>query len=237
MRRVFAFATGNIWRWSKSRTKLIDYAKKFDIDGVEITFSSKEELYKFKLNNSQIKWLRRRDYVSIHSPFKLVRKAGSEKEVKKQLDYIYKLYKKVNAKNVVIHAKDLPEPNVLYKYKMRFSTENTIRKSNVSIGKLAMILKRYRNLGLCLDVSHAYFWSKDETGRLVNRFKRKITQVHFSGNYKKKDHTPLRIVSANFIKSIQPIKKLDVPIIIEEDIKIKNIKWVKNEIKYIKSLF
>lgn len=237
--RIFSFAIGNIWRWGANinRAELVSYAQKLDVSGVEITFAKKEELYNFKLNKKQIKRFRELDYVSIHAPFRLVRRADNEKEVLKQLDYIEYFYKKINAQNVIIHPNELPKPGILRRYKMKFSTENLPKKRHVDIKKMSAILKKYKNLGLCLDVAHAYYWSKYETGRLVRKFRDRITQVHLSGNYKKEDHVSLRKVSPEFMKSIEPIKKLNVPIVIEEDIKVKNVKWVEKEIGYIKSLF
>ena len=110
--RVFSFALGNIWRWGTNinRAELVNYAQKFDVSGIELTFAKKEELYNFKLNKKQIKRFRELNYVSIHAPFRLVRRADNEKEVLKQLDCIQKSYRKINAKNVIIHPNDLPEP-------------------------------------------------------------------------------------------------------------------------------
>ena len=49
MERVFSFALGNIWRWdtSTNRNVLIDYVRKLDVSGVELTFATKEELTRF----------------------------------------------------------------------------------------------------------------------------------------------------------------------------------------------
>jgi len=238
MKRIFCFATGNMWRWVKgNKAKLIDYIKELDVSGAELTFSSKEELYNFRLNSKQVKWLKKCDYVSIHAPFRLVRRANNKEEVIKQLDCIKKIYGLVNARNVIIHPNDLPPRKLLDEYDVNFSTENLPKKRHVTIKKLSNIFKKYPNLGLCLDVAHAYLWSRFETGKLVKKFKNRIIQVHFSGTYRKRDHVPLQSVSPIFLKSIKPIKELRIPIVIEEDIKVKSIKFVKDEIRYIKSLF
>ncbi len=238
MKRTLCFATGTIWRWSegKNRAELINYAKKLGFPGIELTLGKKEELYNTKISASQVKWLRNLDYVSIHAPFRLLREADNQEEVIKQLDCIEKIYKQIRAKMIIIHPLDLPPKEVLDKYNMNFSTENLPKKRQVTIRKLHAIFKRYPKLGLCLDVAHAYFWSMFETEKLIKAFKNRITQIHLSGTYRRKDHLPLQQVSPMFIKSIQPIKELEVPVIIEEDVKIKNIKLVKKEIRYIKSL-
>lgn len=239
MPRIISFALGNIWRWteSKNRDVLIKYAKDLDVSGVEVTFSSKEELYALKLSKNNEDWLKSLDYVTIHAPFGLVRKADNEQEVIKQLNLIARLYDKINAKNVIIHPQDLPKHDILKNYHFKISTENLPKNKYISISELEKILNKYPKIGLCLDVSHAYKWSKYETGKLVKTFSKKITQIHFSGTYKKKDHQSLRSVTKDFLFSIQPIKQLNVPIVIEEDIKNKSVKFLKEEVEYIKVMF
>jgi endonuclease IV len=239
MKRVISFALGNIWRWgeSKNRADLIQYAKNLGVDGVEITFSSKEELYNFKLSEEDLNWLKSLKYVTIHAPFKLKRKSKDKQEIIKQCDIILKLYQQVNAKDVIIHPLDLPSPEILAKYPFKVSTENLVKKRNVTITKLEKIFQEYPNIGLCLDVAHAYLWSKDETQKLIDAFSERITQFHLSGTYRKKDHQSLRIVTKKFLSSIEPIKKLNVPIVIEEEIFAKDLNYLKEEVEYIKQMF
>jgi len=243
MKKVYSFASGNIWGWTKTKNRniLIDYIREagLDIDGVEITFASKEELYATRLSKKNSSWLRRLNYATIHAPFKLVRKAKDEQEVIKQLDIISRLYKEVGAKNVIIHPPDLLllAPEILGRYSFNVSTENLPPRVKISILDLRKILNKYPKMGLCLDVAHAYFWSKHETEKLVKNFKNKISQIHLSGTYKKKDHQSLQVVTDNFLSSVEPIKKLGVPIVIEEAMDTRNLKYVRAEIEYIKKYF
>lgn len=239
MERIISFALGNVWSWtnSKNRNELIKYARKLDISGVEITFARKEEIYSFKLSKSNRDWLKQLDYVTIHAPFRLIRAAENEEEVTKQLDGILKVYKDVNAKAVIIHPRDLPSPEILERYDFKVLTENLVKKSGFSLVDLKKTLSEYPNIGLCLDVSHAYLWSKYETSKLVKAFNDRISQVHFSGTYRRKDHQSLRKASKEFLYSIKPIKDLDVPIIIEEDIQVKDLDYVKEEVEYVKKMF
>ena len=94
MKRIFSFALGNVWSWdpSKNIDVLIKYAKKLDVSGVELTFAFKENLYAFKLSKDNRDWLRQLDYVTIHAPFQLIRRAENEKNIIKQLDFISKIY-------------------------------------------------------------------------------------------------------------------------------------------------
>lgn len=239
MKRIFSFALGNVWSWtsSKNRDDLIKYARTLDVSGVEITFASKEEVCAFKLSNDNLSWLRQLDYVTIHAPFHLNRDSEDENEVIKQLDMISEMYNNINAKNVIIHTVSLPSPRILKKYSFKVSTENTELRGHVTIPDLKKIFNQYPKIGLCLDVTHAYNWSKYETGNLVKAFKDKITQVHLSGNYRRKYHQSMRSVTKDFLLSIEPIKELKVPIVIEEDIKVKSQKYLKEEVDYIKNIF
>ncbi len=239
MERIFSFALGNMWQWeeSKNRDILIKYAKKLPISGVEITFATKKEVYLFKLSENSKSWLRSLDYVTIHAPFKLVAESENEEEIIRQLDIISKIYDNINAKNVIIHPDYLPKAEILKKYNFNISTENVTPDIGITIPGLRKILNKYSKIELCLDVSHAYLWSKYETSKLIKAFMDRITQIHFSGTYRRKPHQFFQKVTKDFLFSIQPIKKLNVPIVIEEDIKVKSLKFVKEEIKCIKEFF
>ena len=239
MKRVFSFALGNIWRWNTStnRNALIDYVRKLDISGVELTFATKEELFSFNLSRNNKHWLKGLDYVTIHAPFRLIKGSKDQKEVIKQFNDISRLYDDINGKNVIIHPKDLLNSDIPRNFECDISTENLPPRSGVSLLDLSKVLHKYPKMRLCLDVSHAYSWSRVETGKLTKAFRDKISQIHFSGTYRKRDHQSLRNVTKNFLLSIQPIKDLEIPIVIEEDIQTRSLGYVKEEIEYIKHLF
>jgi endonuclease IV len=240
MKRIITLALGNIWRWNKSKNRnaLLNYIKNLDISGVELTFATKDDLYSFKLSNKNKLWLENLNYVSIHAPFWLFKDSENVEEVFHQLNCIRKIYHQIGAKRVVIHPEpELIQSDILNEYAIKFSIENLPRKNNVPVSCLKKILRKYPQMDLCLDTSHAYSWSKYETGKLIQTFKEKISQIHFSGSYRRKQHVSLRKVSKNFLFSIQPIKHLDVPVVIEEDMKIKSLKYLRDELEYTKRLF
>lgn len=237
MARIFSFALGNIWRWNKNRANLIRYARMFDVSGVEITLAEAQQLFDFKISAEDRKWLRNLEYVTIHAPFFDFKNAKDEISAKNYFDRVSELYKEVNAKNVIIHPNQLPPKDLLEKYDFKVSTENLDSKRHYYIRDLKKIFTQYPKIGLCLDVSHAYTFDKNETNKLIKEFKNRITQIHFSGTYKNKQHQSLVAVAKNFLKSIEPVKALNVPIVIEEDVEVKSIKYLKEEIAYIKKLF
>jgi hypothetical protein len=235
MKRIFSFATGNIWKWykAKNRAVCLELIRKLDMDGVELTFAHADELLAFKLSESSRQWLRSLDYVTIHAPFRYPENHG----LADYLGHIHKLYRQINAKNLIIHPYNLVSSEILGKYSMRISTENLRPHRHITPSDLEGYLQKYRGMGLCLDVAHAYFYSKEETHKLIGRFRNKITQVHVSGTYRKNDHLSLREVTRDFMYSIRDIKTLDVPIVIEEDLEKNSLRFLKDEIAYVKSLF
>ena len=102
--------------------------------------------------------------------------------------------------------------------------------------KLENVFRKYPEIGLCLDVAHSYRNSKDETEYMVKKFKKRIKQIHLSGVYRNRDHISLRFVTKDFLKSIEPIRELDVPIIIEEGFGKNNFKSIRKEIKLVRKL-
>ena len=56
MDRNYSFALGSLWQWSKSKNRddLIKYARQLDINGVELTFSNREELCAFNLSEENV---------------------------------------------------------------------------------------------------------------------------------------------------------------------------------------
>ncbi|MDD4990449.1 MAG: hypothetical protein PHW31_04050 [Candidatus Pacebacteria bacterium] len=239
MPRIISFALGNVWRWekSKNRNDFIKYAKGLGIGGVELTFASKEELYAFKLSSGNEKFLKGLEYVTIHAPFDFIGDIVSEEEQVKQLEIISKIYRRVGARNVIIHPHSLPDRKILDKFDFKVSIENLRKKRNITILDFKKIFEKYPKVGLCVDVSHAYSWSKQETEKLIKAFSGRITQFHFSGAHRGKDHQPLGIVSKDFLSSIELLFKSKAPVVIEEDIKIKSEKFLKEEIELVKKMF
>lgn len=232
MARIFSFALGYLTEHfsGKEARVLLDFLEKMCVSGVELTFASEKRLYSFNPPAGIKKRLRRLKYVTIHAPWE----PADEKKVINRLDFIAKLYVEIGAKNVIIHPNNLPATEVLKRYNFKISTENLKKKRNIAISELKKIFNKYPKIGFCLDTSHAYSWSKYETGKLIKAFKDRITQIHLSARYKGSDHVPLRKASKDFLFSIKPIKNLNVPIVIEETIKKTNLKSVRKEIEYIK---
>ena len=232
MTKVLCLSVYQNRNWPGTGIKtMIEIAKKLDISGIELMFSSFNELFLFSPSPQDIKWIRKLDYVSIHAPFEAV---NSNTEMIQQLDRLNEIYNLIDAQVVVIHPTNLPPPKILNKYTFAACTENTKRRTTIS--SLKKIFRKYPRLGLCIDVSHAYLQSEKETSKLIKTFQEKIVQIHMSGAHNGEDHLSLRGTSKRFLRSIIPIKNLDVPIIIEEDITSPSIGDLRKEIKIVASI-
>lgn len=231
------FSTGTIWRWMKSgnRNELINYLRELNISAVELAVGSREELYSLRLSDENILWLRNLTHVSIHAPA-FSRIDSSISEVKKQLKIIEDLSILLNIKSVVIHPADMPPPEVLSNYSFPVSIENIGPENYTTSDYLNEWLSMFPSLGLCLDLSHAALVSENEANKLVSLFGDRISHIHFSGINNGKDHQSLFNASPEFYRSIECVKDLKVPFIIEEDIEEYGIAYLKKELKLARKL-
>ncbi len=234
MKNPFCIATGNLWRKNLTSDQVIDYLSQFEIDGIELTIGQIEELSGFSMSKRAINELKRYKYNSLHSPFHLVTDARNDEEITKQISILNGIYMQIEAHTMVIHPKQLIKPYLLKKFNGHISTENMPPKHKMKISDYAKILGRFPKMGLCLDVSHAYLVGPDETKQIIQKFKKRITQVHFSGAYRGQEHSSIKPASKKFIESIKPIKELRVPIVFEGDIRSGKPQELKKEIRAIR---
>ncbi len=237
MTEIIGFATGCLWRWveDNNRAALLNTISRLNIDAVELTFANKDDLFKFKLTNTMIKWLKSLEYVSIHAPFGLMTKILDE-ERPLVLKTIERLYLLVNAKTVIMHVNQLPSPDDLKKYRFHISIEHLEKKKNISLKEFDKLIKNYPDAGICLDTSHNYSWSPSETKKMVELYGFRITEVHFSATLRGKTHRSMEVAPKAFFKSIKPLKDLNVPMIIEEDMEFESFEEVESEVFAVKQV-
>jgi endonuclease IV len=219
------FATGNLFRLIGKRD-IMEIISNLDIYGVEYTYG--KYYNERKPNEKDFEILKNYDFVSIHAPFRLSTDLVTKKEFEKTIKLIKNDYEKMNAKHIVFH----PTQKIPAKLpKMNYVTENLNPKKGFYRPKngFETILNTKSDWNLCLDVSHAYDWGVDETQRIVKKWNKRIKSVHLSNNRYHRDHLNFEKVSKKFLKSIEPIKDLNVPIIIEEDMKYTKISEIKKE--------
>jgi len=232
MSKLIGLSIGCFWKWNESlnRNELVSIAKEFDINATELNLFRFPETVNLKLSKENIAWLKSLDYVSIHSPN--FYEYNTEKEIKHYLDLVDKIYKQVNASNIVFHPLKMPKPKYLEDYDFNYCIENLHDKFKNSVE-----LKKYNNdynAPICLDVCHSYVAGKGTTIDLINGFKNNIGEVHISGALYGKHHVPLCKASKSFLNEIKAIKKVNAPFIIESEFLEKNKKIVKEELNFVK---
>lgn len=231
-------ALGCFWRFfqNKNRTNAIDWVKPFKLNGIELTLGGKNDLELFKPTSKQLDYLSGLEYVSVHAPFSFTKYYPKPEETEQALLQLKEIYESSHAKAVVFHPPYIPSSRVLKKYGFNVLIENQLQKKHISHLTLANAMHEY-NAGFCLDTAHAYSYEASETQLLYNRFKKNLKQIHFSARYRNRDHQPLTKASPAFLKSIQPLKQVTCPIIIEEDYATKNTKLIQKEIMFAKAFF
>lgn len=239
MARLLGFSLGSIWRWAGegNAAELLGYARQLGIDGIELNFSQ-DMLLGMRLDGRLLSWLRKLSYVSVHAPFELQKPAGRHgaEELASQLDRIWDLYRRIRAKNFILHPSQLPGRRMLDWYGFSVSTENMSSGYGSSTAVLKKVMRDYPDIRLCLDVSHAFSVSGREAARLVAAFEDRISQVHLSCTCGGRTHQPLGRATKAFMRSIEPVKRLRVPFIVEEDIRKKDMERVKDELRLARSI-
>jgi len=229
---MLGFAIGCLHSWVKddNRASLLDYPRKLNLRAVEITLGPMNEFNAFNPSKKQLKWLHSLDYVSLHAPF---RTRGLD------LDMIAtktkKIFDLVNAKTVIVHANNISMIDAFYK-RMPISIEHMEVRRNISLKDFKKIVDKYPKASICMDVSHNYTHSVNETKHMLNLFGNRIKEIHFSGSKYKKTHTTMANSPRAFFKSIKPLIKTDIPIIIEEDCPKSTFSWLKSEVNTIRNL-
>jgi hypothetical protein len=203
-----------------------------DVDGIEWHYGA--SLIARPILESDLVYLKKLKLNSIHS-LRVV--PDSIAEALSLFEKIQSDYDKINAHSIVIHPESLPPRRVLDKLHMNFLTENMnclpFCRSRLGFED---VLKKNRDFGLCLDVSHAFYWSPRETKRIVQNWGRRIEQIHFSFARNGLDHLHSSYSTKTFLDSIKPLADLNVPIVIEEVLPVCTVESARDEISKVKEI-
>lgn len=231
---ILCFATGSIYRMHKSLDKQIEYIKGFNFDGIELTLGKVKQVRNFKLEKSNIKYLKTLKYNSIHSPFThTFKNTTKSKNLIKKLDEVASL---INAKHINFHPHKIKHYDDILNMRFKATIENMEKGAGVKSAALEKIFRKHHNLGYVLDTTHPTMYSIKKIGKLYRMFNKRLVAVHLSGAIKGKLHQPLSLCSKALIEELKFIKKLKVSIIIEENFGQKDKEIFENEIKFIREM-
>ena len=102
MKNPICISTGFLYRLTNDRNEMIKRIREFSPYGIELSFAYPQYLFDFVINKDNLDYLQSLKFNSIHVPWKEIT-YGSNQKTKNVLEAIEKLYKQINAKNVVFH--------------------------------------------------------------------------------------------------------------------------------------
>lgn len=239
--KLLSFATGNLYRFMHE-LNVVEFIDSLGIKGIEYTYG--KTYGERPITNKDTKILLKKN-VSLHSPFKLWKFSDRVEKDSMELELMIKDYYAIRAKRFILHPEQYPgeeKINYLIKKGINVLFENerkrhgNEKKKNHSRTAFEDILQTNKKINLCLDVSHSYSWSPKETSRIIDTWQDKIQQVHFSATHYSVSHLPVRGASKAFLASVKKVKDLNVPIVIEEDMKTRDKDWILKEINEVKKI-
>lgn len=235
---IISLASGSFWRSfrNKNGADALQLVQKLPVKGVELTLGKKDQFERFHLRTFHKKLLQKFDYVSVHAPFRSAKSYQNPEEHEKDLSRIKEIVEESSAQTIVFHPHYLPNKKILKKFRFNIAVENMEKRKKVPLQRLATLMQDYKT-GFCLDTSHAYEYGAFRTAELLRRFKPKLLQIHLSANYRHHNHRPLTRASLAFLKSIEPIKDTNVPVILEENFSGKSLSLAKKEIEWARAFF
>jgi len=223
----------------RNTCKDIEYAKKFNIDHVEIDLTR----IKLKEIEDNVKQLKKCDKsLSLHLPwdYSLNPQNSNQKQDLKYVNKVIKIVNKINAEYIVMHLgyyetrkRDYYLNNTInflkkildFEFNSYLLIENLKPKSQISnkiflggqINDFTKIFNRTndKRLKMCFDIGHAaYSWDVYES---FKHFEEKIYAVHVHDNNGEKDHLQIGDGQIDWYKMTKLIKnaKIQGPLIFE----------------------
>jgi sugar phosphate isomerase/epimerase len=239
---LLSFATGNLYRYI-NEVNLVEFIDKLGVDGIEYTYGKNYGERIITKSDENI-LLTKKD-ISMHVPFGFMRKLENIERDTTNFKKMLLDYKRIGAKRLVMHPNQIPSNELLLfgkKQGVGYITENLRKRHGNDKHKnherldFETVLNEHKDFGLCLDVSHSYSWSKNETKDIIGKWSDRIKQVHFSVTHYNKGHLGIKSASKSFLESTKCLRDLDVPIVIEEDMNTINPVEIKKEINRVKKI-
>jgi sugar phosphate isomerase/epimerase len=241
MENPICISTGFLYRLMNDRNEMINKIREFSPDGIELSFAYPRYLFDFVVKEENLKYLQSLKFVSIHSPWKEIIYDDSQRS-KDILVAIEKLYKQINARNVVFSNKEqVVNFNRITGYNFTASIENDDWKHPLSNNPevIEKILFENRNLKFTFDFAHALTVSSADILIYLNKFKDRLINVHLAMlNRNLRDHWFLHKFDNKEMKDLlNHLKSTNIPIILECVASDWNeVPLIKKEIEYIKGI-
>ncbi len=241
MKKPICISTGCFYRMvaggynvTKGMNQVIKMCSKLNIDGIELLFGNGADLLKFKPSKSSIKIFKNLKFNTIHAPFSYKDSKLYFMDcrlTKRILKKMYELYNLIGAKSINIHPQQIKNFKVFDK-NYNYTIENMEMRHNFKIKDYRKILKNNEKFKFVLDTTHAN--EAGELKKLIINFKKDISYFHLSANYYNHLHLPFHILKNEHLKPFEIVKKLDVPVILENQTGTRTIKEYKAEVEFVR---
>lgn len=238
MNNPICISTGCVYRLFKDRNESIKLLRQFSPAGIEVSFAYPRYLFDFEIEEDNLKYLKSLKFNSIHAPWKDFIYEDNE-DSRKILKIISRLYKDINARNVVFHKDSIKDYNFIANNEFVVSLENDDwRKPNNTMDYLKNILDNNKKFKFTFDFAHAMSTSAD-VAKYIDCLKDRLIEVHLSIIDKNsKQHSFLHKNDSNELRALlQNLKSVSAPVILECAISNNNeIELIKKEIEYIQRI-
>ncbi len=241
MKNPICVSSGFLYKITDDINEKISKIREFSPDGIELNIARSQYLFNFgEVNKENLAYLQSLNFNSIHAPAGEFSYGNNDKS-RKTLEAIEKIYKKINAKNVVFHREQMEDINVFNNYDFIASIENgDWRRADAKTpDQVGEILEKSPNLKFTFDFAHAFSVSPDDIPIYIDKLGDKLIEIHLSIiEPKTKEHWFIHKYNNRETKRfLKHLKKTNVPIVLECVAFDKNeIYLIKEEIKYIKSI-
>lgn len=239
MKNPICISTGCLYRLFNDRNKIIEELRKFSPLGIELLFVRPEDLLNFDTNDRNLRYLRSLRFNSIHAPWKKIL-YGPNRTSKEGLKAISKLYKQINARNVVFHKDQVEDYDLISSSGFVSSIENDDwEQPEHSPEDIKKILDKNGRLKFTFDFAHALTVSLSDIPKYIDDFKDRLIEVHVSMlNKKLEDHWFLHKYDSRKIrKLLQYLKAVEAPLVLECVVSnLEEIKLIKDEMEYLRKI-
>jgi hypothetical protein len=201
------------------------------VDGIEISTSFLDHLLDFRLSQQSFAMLKSMSDVGIVAPAKF--KYRNDRYTRDVLNKLRAVYDLIQAKYAVFHSHTIEDFSLLDQETMVISLENDRAVYQTTPQQIKEVLTQHPNLRFVLNTAHALSVNKDEVKEYVALLKDKIIAVHLSAREGDTDHTPLCRADKAMLKSLEPVRKLDCPVLIECWHTYKD--QIKEEIEFVRN--
>jgi hypothetical protein len=206
------FNTGNLYRYDIPLAKGLAMFRSKGSTAIELSFSTTERLFEFRITKGFSDEIKKFKYVSIHAPMVGVYYSKS-KDTERMMEKLRQICKKIKVKGVVFHPTLVDDLEILKDSGLPILLENMDKRQTNYIypEHFKEAMNKY-DFGFVLDLQHAY--EHDPSMKIaedfINTFGNRLKEMHVSGNTKTEMHVPVTISDNK--KEISRILKLGVKV-------------------------